>query len=161
MRLKFILLIVLFIATDIQAADLRGRVVGVSDGDTITILDSDRRQHEVRLAGIDAPEKSQAFGQASKTSLSEQAFGRDVVVVWDKQDRYGRIIGKILVNQQDVCLQQIRRGMAWHYKQYQKDQALIDRSEYSEAEAIARASHVGLWRDKDPTPPWEWRHKKK
>jgi len=161
MRLKFFLLIVLFIATDIQAADLRGRVVGISDGDTLTILDSDRRQYKVRLAGIDAPEKSQAFGQASKTSLSEQAFGRDVVVVWDKQDRYGRIIGKILVNQQDLCLQQIKRGMAWHYKQYQKDQAPIDRSEYSEAEAIARVSHVGLWHDKDPTPPWEWRHKKK
>ena len=97
MRLKFLLLIVLFIATDIQAADLRGRVVGISDGDTLTILDSDRRQHKVRLAGIDAPEKSQAFGQASKTSLSEQAFGRDVVVVWDKQDRYGRIIGFLLL----------------------------------------------------------------
>ena len=161
MRLKFFLLIVLCIATVIQAADLRGRVVGISDGDTLTILDSDRRQHKVRLAGIDAPEKSQAFGQASKVSLSEQAFGRDVVVVWDKQDRYGRIIGKILVNQEDICLQQIRRGMAWHYKQYQKDQAPIDRSKYSEAEAIARASQVGLWQDKDPIPPWEWRHKKK
>ena len=97
MRLKFLLLIVLFIATDIQAADLQGRVVGISDGDTLTILDSDRRQHKVRLAGIDAPEKSQAFGQASKVSLSEQAFGRDVVVVWDKQDRYGRIIGFLLL----------------------------------------------------------------
>ena len=97
MRLKFFLLIVLFIASDIQAADLRGRVVRISDGDTLTILDSDRRQHKVRLAGIDVPEKSQAFGQASKISLSERAFGRDVVVVWDKQDRYGRIIGFLLL----------------------------------------------------------------
>ena len=100
------------------AADLHGKVVGVADGDTVTVLDAEKHQHKIRLAGIDAPEKAQAFGQASKKSLSDMIFGREVDVKWDKRDRYGRIIGKISANQTDVCLEQVRRGMAWHNKQY-------------------------------------------
>jgi endonuclease YncB( thermonuclease family) len=113
--MKPVLFLVLCLSICVQAAELRGRVVAVADGDTVTVLDSERHQYKVRLAGIDAPEKAQAFGQASKTSLSDQIFGREVMVTWDKRDRYGRIIGKISVDHQDVCLEQIRRGMAWHY----------------------------------------------
>ena len=158
--MKNLLFIVLCLATCVQAADLRGRVVAVSDGDTVTVLDAERHQHKVRLAGIDAPEKAQAFGQASKISLSDQIFGREVAVSWDKRDRYGRIIGKISVDHRDVCLEQIRRGMAWHYKQYARDQAPDDRGAYAEAEVAARAARAGLWHDLAPVPPWEWRHKK-
>ena len=132
----------------------------VSDGDTVTVLDAERHQHKVRLAGIDAPEKAQPFGHASKISLSDQIFGREVAVSWDKKDRYSRIIGKISVDHQDVCLEQIRRGMAWHYKQYARDQAPDDRGAYAEAEVAARAARAGLWHDLAPVPPWEWRHKK-
>ena len=154
------LLLALCLATCVNAVELRGKVVGVSDGDTVTVLDAERHQHKVRLAGIDAPEKAQPFGQASKKSLSDQIFGREVAVTWDKRDRYGRIIGKIAVDHQDVCLEQIRRGMAWHYKQYARDQAPDDRRTYAEAEVAARAAGVGLWRDVAPVAPWAWRHKK-
>ena len=158
--MRSVLFIVLCLATCVHAVELRGKIVGVSDGDTVVVLDAERHQHKVRLAGIDAPEKAQAFSQASKTSLSDQIFGREVVVTWDKRDRYGRIIGKISVDFRDVCLEQVRRGMAWHYKQYLRDQAPDDRGAYAEAEVAARATRVGLWHDVAPVPPWEWRHKK-
>ena len=153
--MKSLLILALCFATCVQAADLRGRVVAVSDGDTVTVLDAERHQHKVRLAGIYAPEKAQAFGQASKISLSDQIFGREVAVTWDKRDRYGRIIGKISVDHLDVCLEQVRRGMAWHYKQYARDQAPDDRVTYAEAEVAARAARAGLWRDVAPVAPWE------
>ena len=135
-------------------------MVAVSDGNTVTVLDAGRRLYKIRPAGIVAPEKAQAFGQASKTSLSDQIFGREVAASWDKRDRYGRIIGKISVDHRDVCLEQVRRGMAWHYKQYARDQAPDDHRTYSEAEVAARAAGVGLWHDASPVVPWEWRHKK-
>ena len=140
--MKNLLFLFLCLSICVQAAELRGRVVAVSDGDTVTVLDAERHQHKVRLAGIDAPEKAQAFGQASKISLSDQIFGREVAVTWDKRDRYGRIIGKISVDHRDVCLEQIRRGMAWHYKQYARDQAPDDRVTYAEAEVAARAARA-------------------
>lgn len=141
------------------AADLHGKIVGVADGDTVTVLDAEKHQFKVRLAGIDAPEKAQAFGQTSKKSLSDMIYGKQVEVTWDKQDRYGRIVGKISIDQIDVCLDQVRRGMAWHYKQYQRDQTPADRQAYAAAEDTARANHVGLWRDANPIPPWAFRHR--
>jgi endonuclease YncB( thermonuclease family) len=133
--------------------------VAISDGDTVTVLDAENHQHKIRFAGIDAPEKAQAFGQASKRSLSDMVYERQVSVEWGKRDRYGRVIGKISADQIDVCLEQVRRGMAWHYKQYQRDQSPADRQAYAAAEDIARANHVGLWRDAHPIPPWEFRHR--
>ena len=127
------------------ADTLQGRVVTIADGDTITVLDADKVQHKIRLTGIDAPEKAQAFGKASKKSLSDMIFGHEVDVKWDKRDRYGRFIGKISANQTDVCLEQVRRGMAWHYQQYQRDQSPADRQAYAAAEDLAHANHVGLW----------------
>ena len=141
------------------AAELHGKVVSISDGDTVIVLDAEKRQHKIRLAGIDAPEKAQAFGQASKKSLSDMIYGRQVDVNWDKRDRYGRIIGKISAGQVDVCLEQVRRGMAWHYKQYQRDQSPADRQAYGSAEDLARANHIGLWRYPSPVPPWEFRRR--
>jgi len=157
---KILYLIILYLTISAHAAELRGNVVSVSDGDTVTILDAGRHQHKVRLAGIDAPEKAQEFGKTSKQRLSEQIFGQNVVVIWEKHDRYGRIIGKILLNDIDICLEQIKQGMAWHYKQYQKDQPSKDREEYSDAETFARNAYKGLWSHKDPIAPWIWRHQK-
>ena len=109
----------------------------------MTVLDAVHQQ-KVLLAGIDVPEKAQAFGQASKISLSDQICGREVAVTWDKRDRYGRIIGKISVDYRDACFEQIRRGMAWHYKLYARDEAADDRGVYAQAEVAAWAARLGL-----------------
>jgi endonuclease YncB( thermonuclease family) len=104
-----------------------GRVVGVADGDTITVLDSSNQNHVIRLQGIDAPEKSQAFGTKSKQTLSQDVFDKVVTIEWSKRDGYRRIVGKVLLDGHDVCLEQVRAGMAWHYKYYQDEQTPEDR----------------------------------
>ena len=150
----------LALACTANAETITGLVVSVSDGDTITVLDANKVQHKIRLAGIDAPEKKQAFGNRSKESLSALAFDKTVNVETDKQDRYGRQVGKVLVNGQDVNLVQVERGMAWFYRQYQREQSPNDRRLYEAAEDAARADKRGLWRDAEPLPPWEFRHNK-
>lgn len=127
------------------------------DGDTVTLLDRDKAQHRIRLAGIDAPEKSQAFGQASKQSLSDLVFAQDVTVETGKTDKYGRQVGKIIVAGVDANLEQVKRGLAWHYKAYAREQSQADRVAYAVAEDAAKASKVGLWRDAEPMPPWSFR----
>lgn len=136
---------------------LEGKVVGVMDGDTITVL-VDRREVKVRVAGIDAPEKMQAFGQRSKEHLSACSFGKAVSVQWNKTDRYGRTIGKVIVDGVDCGLRQVQDGLAWHYKAYAKEQSATDRVTYAEAESQAVTHKSGLWSDPKPTPPWEFRH---
>ena len=139
---------------------LLGHVVGVSDGDTITVLDGSKQRHVIRLMGIDAPEKRQAFGQKAKQSLSELVFGRDVSVTWFKNDRYGRIVGQVHVGDTDVCLEQIKRGLAWHYKQYEREQSVEDRSRYANADKVARLAKIGLWADEHPIEPSAFRRMK-
>ena len=145
------------LATAAHCDTLMGRVVGIADGDTLTLLDETSTQHKIRLSGIDSPEKGQPFGQHCKQSLSDLAYSRTVAVESNKLDRYGRVIGKVLVDGQDVNLEQIRRGCAWHYKQYQNEQRLDDRLAYNVAEESARAGRVGLWADREPVAPWAWR----
>lgn len=139
---------------------IKGKVVGVSDGDTVTVLDSAKVQYKIRLTGIDAPEKAQPYGQVSKKSLSDLVFNKDVEISWEKRDRYQRILGKVLLDKQDICLEQVKRGMAWHYKQYQRDQSLEDRTSYDLAEKKAREAKLGLWADDAPVEPSHFRHKK-
>ncbi len=140
-----------------MANTLSGRVVGVSDGDTVTILDASKRTHKIRLLGIDSPEKKQPFGERAKQSLSDLVYNKQVNVEGGKPDRYGRALGKIVLDGQDINLEQIRRGRAWHYKQYARDQSPQDRIAYAEAEATARAQRAGLWQDAQPVPPWSFR----
>ncbi|WP_153130491.1 thermonuclease family protein [Dechloromonas hortensis] len=149
----------LFVISEIALSETYGAsVVGVSDGDTITVLDSSNTQHKVRLAGIDAPEKSQAFGQRARDGLSALVFGKPVVVDSNKRDRYGREIGKVIVGGQDANLSQVRMGLAWHYKAYEKEQSTTDRAAYAQAEIAARSRRAGLWQESKPTPPWDFRH---
>jgi len=159
MKLPFLGLLLLSTwAGALYGETLQGTVVAISDGDTITVLDGGKTQHKIRLAGIDAPEKAQAFGERSKQHLSDLVFGKTVAVDWNKTDRYGRTIGKVIVNGQDANLSQVQAGLAWHYKQYEKEQSASDRSSYAQAEVDARVRKVGLWGDAAPTPPWDFRH---
>lgn len=143
----------------VLADTIVGKVVGVSDGDTITVLDGSRQQHKIRLSGIDAPEKNQAFGQKSKAHLSSMAYGKQVTVEWSKQDRYQRILGMVFVDGLNCNLEQVKSGMAWWYRTYAKEQTAQQRADYEGAEAKARSGRVGLWVDSDPIPPWTWRHR--
>lgn len=152
-------LLLVFVASCTLAETIIGRVIGVADGDTITVLDAANQQHKIRLAGIDCPEKNQPYGQAAKQSMSDQVFGRDVRVESDKHDRYGRVVGKVLIGGTDANLEQLRRGLAWHYKKYQNEQPLDDRIAYTQAEDAARGSGIGLWSDPAPVAPWDWRKK--
>jgi endonuclease YncB( thermonuclease family) len=138
-----------------------GRVVRIADGDTLTLLDSSNTQHRIRLEGIDAPESHQAFGTQSKRSLSDMVFGKDVTVVYQKTDQYGRLVGKILIDGMDVNLAQVKSGMAWHYKEYEREQSVKDRDLYAKAEDEARAHRRGLWQDADPVEPSAFRKEEK
>ena len=140
------------------AAVIEGRVVGVADGDTVTVLDADETQHKIRLSGIDAPEKKQPFGQRAKQSLSDLVFDKSVTIETNKVDKHKRNVGKVLVDGVDANLVQVQRGFAWHYKAYEREQSAIERKVYADAENEARAARRGLWADSEPVPPWEFRH---
>lgn len=148
---------VLFVSQLTLAATLTGRVVAIADGDTLTVLTSTHTQERIRIAGIDAPEKRQPYGQAAKRKLSDLAFGRQASVEWTKRDRYRRVVGKVIVAGKDVGLEQLRAGLAWQYTKYQAEQLLEDRAAYSVAEDDAKAARRGLWSSATQVPPWEWR----
>lgn len=159
---RILLLVALMLLSYTSTADtLLGRVVGVVDGDTVTVLDDTNTQWKIRLMGIDAPEKKQPFGSKSKESLSAMLFNKQVEVEFNKQDKYGRTVGRISVGGIDVNLEQVKAGMAWHYKAYEREQSEADRTAYAQAEEQARAAKRGLWIDPDPTPPWDWRKQQK
>ncbi len=95
---------------------LTGKVVKITDGDTLYVLDANYKDHKIRLAGIDAPERRQAYGLASRNHLLSIVAGKQVRVEYQKRDRYGRIVGKVLLDGIDVCLEQVKAGFACHYK---------------------------------------------
>jgi len=138
------------------AETLAGKVVAVVDGDTIRVLDSRKVQHMIRLHGIDAPEGGQAFGQRSKQHLSAMIMGKDVVVAVSGLDKFGRELGVItfaaLPKPVNANISMVREGMAWHFVRY----APRDK-ELAAAEAEARKAKRGLWADKAPVPPWDYR----
>jgi endonuclease YncB( thermonuclease family) len=136
-------------------------VVRIADGDTVTVLDSSNTQHRIRLEGIDAPESNQAFGAQSKKRLSAMVFGKDVTVVYQKTDQYARLVGKITLDGKDVNLEQVKAGMAWHYKEYEREQTASDRELYARAEEEALTARRGLWQDADPIEPSAFRKEEK
>jgi len=126
-------------------------VVGVHDGDTITVL-RDRQRIRVRLHGIDCPELGQAFGRPAKRLTSSLVFNQVVHLLPRDVDRYGRLVADVFAGHTEVNLELVRRGLAWHYTRHSSDPRL------AAAERTARTGRLGLWADAHPTPPWDWRH---
>lgn len=156
----------LILAVSAAQADFSGKVVAVTDGDTIMVLDADNLQYKVRLTGIDAPEQGQPFGNASRKHLASLVAGKNVRVESSKTDRYGRLLGKVWVQPPDCpdCgktldanLAQILSGMAWWYQDYARDQPAGDRESYKSAVSEARQGRLGLWSEPNAIPPWAWR----
>jgi Micrococcal nuclease (thermonuclease) homologs len=151
-------LVAVFIPACCAATDsLSGRIVSVADGDTVTLLDANLRQHRIRLSGIDAPEKRQPFGHRSRLHLGTLVFGRQVTADCPKTDRYKRAVCRIEVDGIDANLAQVEAGMAWHYKAYSREQSPADRWRYAKAEDRARDARQGLWADRAPMAPWDFR----
>lgn len=136
------------------AATVQGRCVGVSDGDTVTLLVG-RKEEKVRLFGIDAPEKAQPFGLRAKQYASSLVFGRQVTLERSDTDRYGRTVGKVFVNGRSLNEEMLRAGLAWHYAAYSHDPG------FAMLERRARLERRGLWADPIPVPPWEFRRVKR
>ena len=156
-----IALIIAAVSCTSFADQLIGKVIKVTDGDTVNVLTSENETHKIRLSGIDAPEKKQAFGNKSKQVLTDLIYGKTVSVEFNKLDKYQREVGKIMFNGQDVNLRQIKLGLAWHYKKYEKEQDVEDRSIYANAEFIAQVVKAGLWYDANPIAPWDYRKQKR
>ncbi|MCB1966956.1 MAG: thermonuclease family protein [Candidatus Accumulibacter sp.] len=147
-------LLIALMAVGTANADFTGEVVGVTDGDTVTVL-RDREPVKVRLTEIDAPERKQPFGQRSRQHLADLVFRKEVLVVEHGKDRYGRTLGRLKLGAVDANEEQIRSGMAWVYDKY-----VVDRSLYGLQDEAKRARR-GLWADPEPVPPWEWRRSRR
>ena len=137
---------------------LQDKVVGVADGDTITIFDTANKEQSIRLQGIDSPEMRRDFGEQAKQNLANLVYGRQVTIEYSKRDNYGHVLGKVLLlDGLDMNLEQIKHGLEWHYKQYEDEQPKADRKAYARAEREAREAPRGLWAGTLPMPPWAWR----
>ena len=147
------LIVILLLASQVYAAgEIEGRVIAIADGDTFTLLTVDKQQIKIRLAEIDAPESGQPYGNKSKQALSELIFGKDVRVVVQTTDRYGRTVGRPYVGNVDVSAEMVRMGAAWAYREYLIDKSLLT------LESEAKAEKRGLWGLSEASvPPWEWR----
>lgn len=155
-RMRLVLSLVLaFVALPAAAQTVTGKVVGIADGDTLTILTPQRAQLKVRLDGIDAPEDGQEFSAAAKRALSALTSGKTVTLQVSGTDRYERTLGTVIADGQNVNLVMVRAGFAWHFVKYSDDEDL------AAAERAARSERRGLWADLRPIAPWDYRALKK
>lgn len=135
---------------------LTGKVTSVYDGDTI-ILHTDAGTKKIRLSGIDAPEIKQPFGIESRDALRQDVLNQSVTVDASKLDRYGRSVGKVLLEGEDINLKQVSRGLAWVYSSYIKELNHEEQLLYVAAEKAANDARIGLWSVLEPVAPWDWR----
>lgn len=147
----FVLMFSLSAAVPAAAGVIAGQVVAISDGDTLAIFDG-QRQHRVRLAEIDAPERKQAFGSVSRQHLARLCFRAQARVHVQDFDRYGRVVGRVTCGRTDANAAMVEAGLAWVYRRYARDLGLF------QLERRARAARLGLWRDPAPVAPWDFRH---
>jgi len=143
-----------------QAEAVYARVVKIYDGDTLAIVDGMSRELRVRLSGIDAPERAQPFGAASRKSLAELARGKTALIEYYKLDKYGRLVARVRVDGRDISVEQLRRGMAWHRVSVPLDQSAQEALLYGQAEQEARSRRLGIWQE-NAVPPWKFREANK
>lgn len=167
MRIHRVLVACMFVFTSLlmlpacgnaaSSHDTAGRVIKVADGDTITILSTDKQQQRIRLAEIDTPERAQPWGNKAKQALSAYVLGREVSLQVQDIDRYGRIVATVFVDGRDINREMVRAGHAWVYRDYLK------RPELLPIEAEARRQGRGLWAlpESERMPPWQWRKLKR
>jgi micrococcal nuclease len=146
-----ILILLFLVLTSFTIVEFTGKVIGITDGDTIIVLTKDNKQVKIRLEGIDCPESKQEFGQKAKQATSDLCFGKVVTIKKSGEDRYGRTLAFVYVG--GVCVNKalLEKGMAWHYKKYNQD------PELAKLEVVAREKRIGLWSMPNPVPPWERR----
>lgn len=150
---RFSAVVAAFVVCSVAFADvITGKVVSVADGDTVTVLTPAKKQVKVRLDGVDAPEKAQAFGDKSKQFTSQMVFGKQVSVDVKETDRYGRSVGVVSVDGKNLNVALVSNGFAWWYREYAKDNEVL-----MNAESRARRERVGLWADANPVAPWDFR----
>ena len=128
-----------------------GKVVGIADGDTFTLLLESKSTIKIRLASIDCPERKQPYSAVATKFISDAIFSRQVKVIVDSKDRYGRSIGWVYYDGKNLNEELLKAGLAWHFRRYSKDEKL------QALEDQARVKNVGLWKDKNAIPPWDWR----
>jgi endonuclease YncB( thermonuclease family) len=135
---------------------IKGKVIRIADGDTITVLDSNKKQIRIRLYGIDCPENGQDFGNVAKRYTSELCFAKTILVDIKDKDQYGRVVGVVWTEDSlNVNIALLREGLAWHYKHFDHS------DEFAQAEYLAKMEKRGLWKQPNATPPWEFRREKK
>lgn len=141
---------------------ISGTVVAVADGDTITVLDASQRQHKIRFAFVDAPEKTQPYGQLAKQVLAGKVFRQQVSVDVLEQDKYGRNVGRVWLNGEDINFSQLLAGLAWHYQFFaRKSQGRDEFKRYEAGQQQAQQQRLGLWQAATPVPPWDYRRNRK
>ena len=153
--MKHIVILLLLISSNLLSLELKGKIIHISDGDTVHLLTDNKEKIKIRLNDIDAPESKQAFGNKSKENLKKYIYQKNVVVKYKNKDKYKRVLGTIYYQNRDINLQQVKDGYAWVYKKYSKNPI------YFKAEQEAKSKKLGLWSDKNPIEPWEFRKNKK
>lgn len=138
-------------------AQVEREVLSVSDGDSFAIRTPNDPRQRIRIAGIDAPEADQPFGDAARAHLSELLSRTPLRIEAVKTDPFGRLVANVYAGDTDVGLAMVEAGLAWHFKRYAKDQTAAQRARYAAAERRARAARAGLWAAPDPVPPWTYR----
>lgn len=154
MKIKIsLLLFCLLWSTLMHAQTLEGKLIGIDDGDTFTLMDDAHRQYKIRLNGIDCPEKGQDFGKVAKNFTYNFCAGKRVKVQVIGTDKYDRYLGDVTVNGNSLNQALVRNGLAWHYKKYSSDAVL------AQLELNARSEKLNIWSYAQPMAPWDWRHR--
>lgn len=156
MKKIFLLLVLLIFSSYLFSKDIiQGRVIKVTDGDTMTVLTKNNKQIKVRLYGIDCPEKGQDYYQVAKNYLATAVHNKNVRVEVQSKDRYQRTVGIIWHNNTNINLNLIQQGLAWHYTDFDKSQS------FANAQEKAKTAKINIWSKKKPVAPWEFRKSKK